>query len=74
MITTAEYRNHTLPSQGQIQQIIHSLPHLSEIFWFLLSFVLFVIMGPFAAPIALFVVCTAEGKDGAVEPEAIDCI
>jgi hypothetical protein len=45
---------------------------LSEVVWFLLSFCLFIILGPFAAPVALVTVltCGKGERDRLQEPES----
>lgn len=73
MITTAESSELTLPSREQVHALIDSLPHPMEIFWFFLSLLLFMIMGPFAAPIALIAVFTVKGSEETmIEPESAD--
>lgn len=46
---------------------------LSEKFWFSVSLALFMVLGPFAAPIALFALFNLDATErGASEPEALD--
>jgi hypothetical protein len=46
--------------------------HVSEWFWFLLSFTLFVVLGPFSAPIALIAIFKLGLEDNDHrEPESI---
>lgn len=73
MITTAESTELTMPSRERLQSLIDMCPHPMEIFWFVLSLLLFMIMGPFAAPIALVAVFTVKAPEGTmIEPESID--
>lgn len=59
-----------------VESVYHSLctffDQLSEWFWFLLSFVLFVVLGPFSAPIALIALFKLGLEDNDhPEPESI---
>lgn len=59
-----------------VESVLHSLciffEQLSEWFWFLLSFVLFVVLGPFSAPIALIALFKLGLEDSDHrEPESI---
>jgi hypothetical protein len=59
-----------------VESVFHSLCSLveqaSEWFWFLLSFVLFVVLGPFSAPIALIALFKLGLEDNDHrEPESI---
>jgi len=59
-----------------VESVFHSLYSLveqaSEWFWFLLSFVLFVVLGPFSAPIALIALFKLGLEDNDHrEPESI---
>lgn len=45
---------------------------VSECFWFVISFVLFLVLGPFSAPIVLLVLCRLGlQENGNVEPEPV---
>lgn len=55
-------------------QEVSLLSRLSEYFWFCLSFLLFIIMGPFSAVavvIALFSLAGKENQNKMVEPASI---
>ena len=59
-----------------VESVFHSLcifiEQLSEWFWFLLSFVLFVVLGPFSAPFALIALFKLGLEDNDHrEPESI---
>jgi hypothetical protein len=46
---------------------------LSEKFWFSVSLALFMVLGPFAAPIALFTLFNLDAAErGVAEPEALE--
>lgn len=69
----------TLQKQGigrSVESVFYSLrilvEHVSEWFWFVLSFVLFVALGPFSAPIALIALVKLGMEDNDHrEPESI---
>lgn len=69
----------TLHKQGigsPVKSVWHSLltlaEHAGEWFWFLLSFTLFVVLGPFSAPIALIALFKLGLEDNNHrEPESI---
>ncbi len=63
MITTAESLELTLSSRERLQSLKDAFPHPMEIFWFVLALSLFIIMGPFAAPVAIVAVFTAGGPE-----------
>jgi hypothetical protein len=71
MITANEYREFSTPLSERLHQKYDALPSFQEMFWFLVSFVLFLVLGPFAAPVALIAIFSLEGEDrGLTEPEA----
>lgn len=69
----------TLQKEGigrSVESVFYSLrvlvEHVSEWFWFVLSFVLFVALGPFSAPIALIALVKLGMEDNDHrEPESI---
>jgi hypothetical protein len=71
MITATNYRVVTEPLPERLRQIFDALPSFQEVFWFLVSFGLFLVLGPFAAPVALIAIFSLEGDErGATEPES----
>lgn len=47
--------------------------HISEGFWFTITLILFMVMGPFSAPVALMAIFTLDADArGTSEPESID--
>jgi hypothetical protein len=66
----------TLPKQTielSIDRFSNVVEQLSEWFWFLLSFFLFVVMGPFSVPVVLFVLVRLGLEDtGQSEPESLE--
>lgn len=55
---------------SQWHRLTIHLERLSEWFWFLLSFALFVVLGPFSAPVVLLVLCRLGLQENDhVEPE-----
>lgn len=69
----------TLRKQGMgrsVESVFYSLrilmEQVSEWFWFVLSFVLFVVLGPFSAPIALIALIKLGSEDNDHrEPESL---
>lgn len=73
MITTTEYRQLAVPVRERLHQVFDSLPPLSEICWFLVALVLFMVLGPFAAPIALLAIFRLDPEHrGWREPDAVE--
>jgi len=56
MATTAQKQMIDRPAEGAWQVLCGMSDQLSEWFWFMLSFLLFVVLGPFSAPIALIAI------------------
>ncbi len=73
MITATEYRELPISISERLHQMYVSLPSFQNVFWFLISFVLFLILGPFAGPVALIAIFSLEGDDrGCIEPESCE--
>jgi hypothetical protein len=73
MITTVECRDLAVPTKNSLSNLKVALPPVSEVCWFLLSLLLFMILGPFAAPIAVFSIFSLKGDErGKMEPEPAD--
>ena len=74
MLTTAQYRDHSPTRKEKWMTREISLSAISEVFWFVFCLVLFMILGPFAAPIALIAVMTCqsrEEREELPEPESV---
>ena len=77
MLTTMDYRNIAVSPKEKPARSGISLPAISEAGWFLLSLALFMILGPFAGPIAIIAVMTcqkSEDREALPEPDAIESI
>ncbi len=73
MMTATECRKMRMFGAEGVQDVRDMFPALSEVFWFVLSLVLFIVLGPFSAPIALIAVFTIDREHrGLSEPEAAD--
>lgn len=75
MLTTMESKNMSLSLKEFPGESGISLKAISEAGWFLLSLVLFIILGPFAGPIALIAVFTCQKRDDREwlqEPECLE--
>lgn len=73
MMTAIECRQTVVPFRIKAQQLRDLFPAFSEIFWFMLSLLLFMVLGPFAAPIALIAVFNVDSEHrGWAEPEAAE--
>ncbi len=72
MATTLHKQAIDRPVESAFQSLCILVEQLTEWFWFLLSFVLFVVLGPFSAPIALIALYKfgLEENDHS-EPESI---
>ena len=60
------------PGAALLQRLQENAPACSEVFWFCLSFLLFLVMGPFSAVaviIALFSLAGEEQRQGMSEPD-----
>jgi ABC-type microcin C transport system permease subunit YejB len=56
--------------ESQWHRLMVHFERVSEYFWFLVSFVLFVVLGPFSAPVVLLVLCRLGLQENDhVEPE-----
>ncbi len=72
MATTLNKEAIDRPVESIFQSLCILVDRLSEWFWFLLSFVLFVVLGPFSAPIALIALFKLGLEDNNhCEPESI---
>lgn len=72
MATTAHKQVIGRPVEALWHGLVSLTEQISEYFWFLLSFSLFVVLGPFSAPVVLLVLCKLglEESDSA-EPESL---
>ncbi len=72
MATTMHKQVIDRPVDNAVQSLLNLAEKVSEWFWIVLSFSLFVVLGPFSAPIVLIVLCKLglEASDN-VEPESI---
>ena len=72
MATTAHKQIIGQTDESVWQSLCNLTERLSEWFWFLLSFVLFVVLGPFSAPIALIAIFKLGLEDNDHrEPESL---
>jgi len=72
MATTLQKQIIGRPDESVWLSLLRWAERLSEWFWFLLSFTLFVVLGPFSAPIALIALLKIGLEDNAhPEPEPI---
>lgn len=72
MATTLNKQVISRPAEGVWHSLWSLAEKLSEWFWFLLSFVLFVVLGPFSAPIALMAIFKLGLEDNSqTEPESV---
>jgi hypothetical protein len=75
MLTIMESKNMSMSLKEFSGESGLSLKAVSEAGWFLLSLVLFIILGPFAGPIALIAVFTCQKRNDREclrEPECIE--
>lgn len=75
MLTAIECRNFSVSLKERLPLSGLSFPAMSEAGWLLLSLVLFMILGPFAGPVALVAVLTCrnrEERESLPEPECIE--
>jgi len=73
MILAIESRGTGVELREKVRQLRQIVPALSEVFWFLTSLVLFMILGPFAAPFALYAIFSIDKEHrGWREPEAVE--
>ncbi len=72
MATTLHKQILDRPVDNVWQGLAGLAERVSEWFWFLLSFSLFVVLGPFSAPVVLIVLCKLGLEaDENVEPEPV---
>jgi hypothetical protein len=72
MATTLQNRNSRSPMNVSAKGQRTWTKRTSECFWFLLSLVLFVVLGPFSGPVALIVLCRLGLEESVhTEPESI---
>jgi hypothetical protein len=72
MATTLHKQAIDRPVESVFQSLCILVEQLSESFWFLLSFILFVVLGPFSAPIALIALFKLGLEDNNhLEPESM---
>jgi hypothetical protein len=72
MATTLHKQVIGRPVEGVWHSLLSLTEQVSEWFWFLLSFALFVVLGPFSAPIALIAIFKLGLEDNdQTEPESI---
>jgi hypothetical protein len=72
MATTMHKQVIDRPVDNAVHSLLNLAEKISEWFWIVLSFSLFVVLGPFSAPVVLIVLCKLglEASDN-VEPESI---
>ena len=59
-------------TENEWQSLLQGMERLSEWFWFLLSFLLFIVLGPFSAPIVLIALIKLGLEDNDhPEPQSI---
>lgn len=70
MSIAIECREMAVPVRERIRNTVSGLPAFSEICWFLLSLMLFMALGPFAAPIAVGALFSLDSEHrGLAEPD-----
>jgi len=73
MIVAIESREAVVEFREKVRQLRRVVPVLSETFWFLTSLLLFMVLGPFAAPFALYAIFSIDQDHrGWREPEAVE--
>lgn len=56
-----------------MQKVFKLIPLLSEVLWGLLCLMLFMVLGPFSAPVALIALFSLRGDErGTIEPELLE--
>ncbi|WP_163338076.1 hypothetical protein [Desulfopila sp. IMCC35008] len=73
MLTTVENKNMSMSLEELSGESGKCLKSMSEIGWFLLSLMLFMMLGPFAGPIALIAVFTCQKRDDRKWLEEPEC-
>ncbi len=72
MATTLENRHSESPMKVSTKGLRTRAERVSECSWFLLSLILFVVLGPFSGPVALIVLCKLGLEESVrAEPESI---
>lgn len=72
MVTTLPNRTSESSMNVSSEGVRTWTERLREYFWFLLSLVLFIVLGPFSGPIALIVLCKLGLEENThAEPESI---
>lgn len=72
MSIAIECREMAVPVRKCIHSVTGALPAFSEVCWFLLSLLLFMALGPFAAPIAVFALFSLDSEHrGLTEPDKV---
>lgn len=70
MSMAIDCREVTVPLRKGIPSVTGALPAFPEMCWFLLALLLFMILGPFAAPIAVYAIFGLDSEHrGLREPE-----
>lgn len=73
MTTAIECRDMAVPVMERFQNMLDTLPAFSEVCWFMLSLILFMVLGPFAAPIAVVALFSIDSEHrGLAEPESAE--
>ena len=72
MATTLQKHIINRPIDTPWHNLAIRIEKVSEWFWFLVSFALFVVLGPFSAPVVLLVLCRLGLQDSDhAEPESV---
>lgn len=72
MATTLQKQIIDRPGESIYHGLLKLTEQLSEYFWFLLSFALFVLLGPFSAPVVLIALCKLGMEESdQKEPESL---
>jgi hypothetical protein len=72
MATTLQNRTNESPMNISSKGLRTWTERVIEYFWFLLSLVLFIVLGPFSGPVALIVLCKLGLEESVhAEPESI---
>lgn len=74
MLTTMESKNMSISLEEFSGESGRSLKVISEAGWFLLSLMLFMVLGPFAGPIALIAVFSCQKRDEREWLEEPECV
>lgn len=77
MMTATEFKNSSMSFKAHDNEAGWRLCSLCEAMWFLLTLLLFIVLGPFAAPVALVGIFTCqnrEERDWLDEPESVESL